>query len=113
MIAATPNRRMSIANTLEVTIAVEDHGGTVAGHELDAFLNSSGIELIPVDENQLTAVRRAWKRFGKGNHPESLDFGDCFAVALADITGDLLLFKCALSFHTDVTAALSTEKQRT
>ena len=36
---------------------------------------------------------RAWRRFGRGNHPAGLNFGDCFAYALAEITGEPLLYK--------------------
>ena len=64
-----------------------------AGHELDVFLERAGIELVPVTSQQVEAARRAWRPFGKGNHPAGLNFGDCFAYALAEATGEPLLFK--------------------
>ena len=83
---------MSVANALEASIVVEGRGGVAAGAELDAFLDTSGIELAPVTAQHLGAARRAWRRFGKGNHPAALNFGDCFAYALAEATGEPLLF---------------------
>ena len=48
---------------------------------------------MPVTREQTDAARRGWRRFGKGNHPAALNFGDCFAYALAKTHGAPLLFK--------------------
>ena len=109
LIATTPNCRMSVANALEASIVLEGRGGAEAGAELDAFLESTGIELSPVTVEQLAAARRAWRRFGKGNHPAALNFGDCFAYALAAATGEPLLFKGNDFARTDITTALPSE----
>lgn len=45
----------------------------------------------------------------KGNHPAALNFGDCFAYALAETTGEPLLFKGGDFARTDITSALSPE----
>ena len=86
-------RRMSVATLLETTIVLESRSGAAAGHELDAFLEEAAIELEPVTPAHAQAARRAWRRFGKGNHPAGLNFGDCFAYALAEATWEPLLFK--------------------
>ena len=104
-IAAAPYCCMSVANVLEVSIVAEARGGSAAGHDLDAFLESAEIELIPVTGEHLESARRAWRRFGKGNHPAALNFGDCFAYALASVTGEPLLFKGEDFSQTDVEAA--------
>ncbi len=57
-----------------------------------------------VDTSAVLAVR-AWRRFGKGNHPAALNFGDCFAYALAETTGEPLLFKGNDFTRTDVAQA--------
>ena len=57
------------------------------------LLERAEIELVLVTVAHLKAARRAWRRFGKGNHPAALNFGDCFAYALAKTTGEPLLFK--------------------
>ena len=104
IMTATPCR-MSVANVLEASIVVESRGGTVAGHELDVFLERAVIELAPVTVEQMEAARRAWRRFGKGNHPAALNYGDCFAYALASVTGEPLLFKGEDFSRTDVEVA--------
>ena len=106
-IATTPECRMSVANALEASIVVESRGGVAAGDELDAFLEASGIEVVPAAADHLGAARRAWRRFGKGNHPAGLNFGDCFAYALAEATGEPLLFKGDDFARTDIVSALA------
>ncbi len=98
-------RRMSAATLLEVTIVLESRSGAAAGHELDAFLQESAIQLEPVTTDQAQAARRAWRRFGKGNHAAGLNFGDCFAYALAEATREPLLFKGRDFELTDVQVA--------
>ena len=109
LIATTPNCRMSVANALEASIVVESRGGTEAVTELDAFFESAGIELADVTATHLALARRAWRRFGKGNHPAALNFGDCFAYALAEATGEPLLFKGDDFARTDADPALPSE----
>ena len=104
IMAASPCR-MSVANVLEASIVAERRGGVTAGHELDTLLESAEIELVPVTVEHLEAARRAWRRFGKGNHPAALNFGDCFAYALAKATGEPLLFKGEDFARTDIEAA--------
>jgi ribonuclease VapC len=96
---------MSVANVLETSIVLEACGGTAAGHELDTFLQDAAIEPTPVTVEHTDAARRAWRRFGKGNHPTALNFGDCFAYALAAVTAGPPLFKGEEFARTDVEAA--------
>ena len=109
LIATNPNCRMSVANALEASIVLEARGGAEAGSELDAFLESTDIKLVPLTLQQLVAARRAWRRFGKGNHPAALNFGDCFAYALAATTGESLLYKGDDFARTDIAAALRSD----
>ena len=104
-IAQAPRCRMSVANFLEAAIVLESRSGAATGHELDAFLEEAAIELEPVTPDQAHAARRAWRRFGKGNHPAGLNFGDCFAYALAEVTREPLLFKGQDFALTDIDAA--------
>jgi len=104
-IASAWPRRMSTVGLLEAAIAVECRGGTIAGHELDRLLSRAEIELVPVTREHADAARRAWRRFGKGNHPAGLNFGDCFAYALAELSGEPLLFKGGDFSLTDIQAA--------
>ena len=104
-IASAVGCRMSVANVLEASIVLEARGGAAAGHELDTFLKDAAIEPTPVTVEHMEAARRAWRRFGKGNHPAALNSGDCIAYALADVTGEPLLFKGEDFAHTDVEVA--------
>ena len=96
---------MSAANMLEVTMVVESRGGPAAGLELDRFLERLGVEVVPVTLEQLASARYAWRRFGRGNHPAALNFGDCFAYALAEVSREPLLFKGNDFARTDIVAA--------
>ena len=104
-IAGVSGCRMSVASFLEAAIVLESRTGGAAGHELDFFLERGQIELVPVSPGQAQAARRAWRRFGKGNHPAGLNFGDCFAYALAETTREPLLFKGREFALTDIEAA--------
>lgn len=97
--------QMSAANVLEATMVLEGRGGTAAGSAMDAFIASAEIATAPITLEQLRAARDAWRNYGKGNHPAALNFGDCFAYALAVTTGESLLFKGNDFARTDVEAA--------
>ena len=104
-IAGASRCRMSVVSFLEAAIVLESRTGAEAGHELDLFLERAPIELAPVTPDHAQAARRAWRRFGKGTHPAGLNFGDCFAYALAEATRESLLFKGRDFALTDVEAA--------
>ncbi len=104
-IARVSGCRMSTASLLEASIVLESRSSGTAGQELDVFLEKGRIELVPVTAEQAHAARRAWRRFGKGNHPAGLNFGDCFSYALAETSGEPLLFKGRDFEHTDIEAA--------
>lgn len=105
-IAEAARCRMSVANFLEATMVVEGRAGIAGGQELDLFVEVAPIEITPVSVEQVGAARRAWRAFGKGNHPAGLNFGDCFAYALAEIAGEPLLYKGDDFTLTDVESAL-------
>jgi ribonuclease VapC len=104
-IASASSCRMSAANFLEAAIVLESRAGASSAHELDLALERGRIMLEPVTPDQAHAARRAWQRLGKGNHPAALNFGDCFAYALAETTQEPLLFKGDDFALTDVQAA--------
>ena len=59
-------------------------------------------------EVQARIAREAYRDSGKGSgHPAQLSFGDCFAYALAKVTGEPLLFKGDDFTHTDIASALT------
>ena len=105
-ISNAATRRMSSANYFESAMVIEGRMGEEGARELDNYLETAGIELVSVDFEQAHAARLAWRRYGKGNHPAGLNFGDCFAYALAEIVGEPLLYKGDDFALTDVESAL-------
>ena len=52
------------------------------------------IEIVPFDADQAQVARVAYQDFGRGSgHPARPKVGDCFAYALATVSGEPLLFK--------------------
>ncbi len=82
-IEAGSPRLLSAASLLEAAIVVESRKGEAGGRELDLLMYRSGIEVVAVDQDQAEIARVAWRRFGKGRHAAALNYGDCFAYALA------------------------------
>jgi ribonuclease VapC len=76
-----------------------------AGFDLDLFLQRASIETVPFDQEQLMVARTALRRFGKGRHAAGLNFGDCVSYALAQCSGEPLLFKGTDFAATDVARA--------
>ena len=102
MIEADPVRLLSAANFVAAALVVEARLGEAAGREFDLFLHRAEIEIVPVDADQAEIARRAYRRYGKGRHRAGLNFGDCFAYALAKTRGEPLLFKGEDFAATDV-----------
>lgn len=96
------SRLISAPNALETAIVLEARRGVVAGREFDLFLHRLSIEIVPVDAAQIEVARAGWRKYGKGRHPASLNFGDCFAYALTKTSGEPLLAKGGDFPRTDV-----------
>ena len=99
-------RLISAANFLEAGIVIDSQAGLSAGRRLDAFVERAAIAIEPVTEEQVRIARQAYVDFGRGNHRAKLNFGDCFAYALAKAKGEPLLFKGTDFQHTDVQLAV-------
>ena len=56
--------------------------------------------------SQAEIARTGLATFGRGAHPASLNYGDCFAYALAKETREPLLFKGNDFAQTDIEPAL-------
>ena len=95
-------RLLSAANFLEASIVIESRKGEAGGRELDLMLYRAAIEVVAVDQDQVEIARLAWRRFGKGRHPAGLNYGDCFAYALAKSRRLPLLFQGDDFSQTDI-----------
>lgn len=101
-IEAADSKLISVANWLEISIIIEARTGAEGSRDLEQFIERAGIEIVPVDLEQGRFARDAWLRFGKGRHPAALNYGDCFAYALAKSRSQTLLFKGDDFVHTDI-----------
>jgi len=98
-------RLLSVANFLEAAMVIESRKGEAAGRELDLALYRATIEVVPVDQDQAEIARLAWRRYGKGRHAAGLNYGDCFAYALARQRRLPLLFRGDDFARTDIPRA--------
>ena len=98
---------ISAGTLLEAGIVVEARHRRAGAVELDRLLKKLGVATIPVDAEQVEIGRAGYRKYGKGHHPANLNYGDCFAYALAIGYGEPLLFKGDDFSKTDVIDALA------
>lgn len=97
--------RLSTVNRLELAIVLERQAKPEAARQADAFLRSAAIVEEPVTLQQGALARQAFFDFGRSRHKARLNFGDCFAYALAKSTHEPLLFKGNDFARTDIESA--------
>ncbi len=106
-VAGEQNVRISAASYLEIGIVVDGKRDPVLARQLDELLQRMEITIEPVTERQARIAREAYRDYGRGSgHPAGLNFGDCFAYALARDLQEPLLFKGDDFRHTDVRPAI-------
>jgi ribonuclease VapC len=97
---------ISAGSFLELSIVIERQTGPEVARQCDMFFRRAGIVIEPFTVEQAHIARQAFHDFGKGRHAAGLNFGDCFAYALAKITGEPLLFKGRDFKKTDIAGAV-------
>lgn len=102
---AAPATSISVANALECAMRLAPKPGLDESDKLDAFLSLYEVRLAPVDAAQLRLARAAYLQFGKGRHPAALNYGDCFAYALAKALDAPLLYVGGDFSKTDIVSA--------
>ena len=106
-LAGARDPRLSVGTYLESAVVVDMNGDPVLSARFDSLLETIGAVLEPVTAEQATIARRAYRDYGKGSgHPAQLNFGDCFAYALARARREPLLFKGGDFSQTDIEPAL-------
>jgi ribonuclease VapC len=104
-IAVARTRLVSAFTVLEAGIVIEARKGGAGARELDLLLHGAQIDVVPLTGEQADLARAAWRRYGKGRHPAGLNIGDCCSYALAQLSGEPLLFKGEDFSQTDVAVA--------
>lgn len=97
---------LSAATLVEMRVVAQSKQGAAALADLGALLATVEATVVPLDADQADIASAAWARFGRGRHPAALNFGDCFAYALARFQGAPLLFKGNGFAQTDIASAL-------
>jgi ribonuclease VapC len=104
-----PVRLISAASVVEASIVVMCRAGRSAAapaiDNLNQLIDQLGLEIEPVTPQQMRLAQLAYQTYGKGLHAAGLNFGDCFAYALAKATGRPLLFKGSDFAKTDLLTA--------
>ncbi len=100
-------RRISAANYVEAAAVIDAGHDPIASRRFDELLREAQCVIEPVTEAQARIAREAYRDFSRGtSHPARLNFGDCFAYALAKALNEPLLFKGNDFKHTDITPAI-------
>src|SRR5262249_23754548 len=94
MIEVDPRPKMSVVSYVEAGVVADAAKNPTISRQFDELIRIAGIEVRPVTVEQGRLAREAYRDFGRGSgHPAKLNFGDCFAYALAKETGESLLFQ--------------------
>jgi ribonuclease VapC len=97
---------VSAGNFVETALIIDASRDPVASRRFDDLIKEAQIIVEAVTEAQARIAREAYRDFGKASgHPARLNFGDCFAYALAKVTGEPLLFKGDDFARTDIKPA--------
>lgn len=106
LIEAADQRRISAVNYVEAAAVIESNRDPIANRRFDELLREAEVRIEAVTVKQARLAREAYRDFGKGSkHKAKLNFGDCFAYALAKDLSEPLLFKGDDFVHTDIEAA--------
>jgi ribonuclease VapC len=106
-IAGAKSRRVSAVNYVEAAAAIDGSRNPIASRRFDEFFREARLRIEPVTEAQARIAREAYRDFGKGSgHAAALNFGDCFAYALAKAMDEPILFQGNDFSHTDLTPVL-------
>ncbi|MDQ3715463.1 MAG: type II toxin-antitoxin system VapC family toxin [Actinomycetota bacterium] len=105
-LASSTTTRISTGTLLEAGIVIDRLGDPILGRRLDDLLLAIAVVVEPVTPEHVRVGRQAYRDFGKGSgHPAGLNFGDCFAYALARTASEPLLYVGNDFGHTDVSSA--------
>ena len=97
---------ISAGSAIELAVVATRMTPPATEEECRTFLRKAAVDIAPVDEEQVRLAWNAFATYGRGRHPAGLNYGDCFAYALAKARDLPLLFKGEDFAATDVKRAL-------
>jgi ribonuclease VapC len=104
-LVSDPIRLVPATCVLEARMVMVSRRGEHALAEIDLWLSKIEADILPVDADLVEVATQAWLTYGKGRHPASLNFADCFSYALAKRADEPLLFIGTDFSRTDIEAA--------
>lgn len=104
---AAESIHLSVGTLLEASIVADGYRNPKLSARFDEIVENPKIIIEPVTVEQAQIARQAYRDYGRGSgHPANLNFGDCFAYALARAKREPLLFKGDDFGHTDLRSAV-------
>lgn len=100
----TPHLVISAATVTEALIVATRRG---FGPQMHALLDHWGFVTENVTPDFARRAAAAYERFGKGAHSASLNYGDCFSYAVAEMHDCPLLYIGNDFAQTDIRSALA------
>ncbi len=98
---------LSTANYVELYMVIEGRRRPELTARVNRLLEDADVEIVPFTSSQAQIARNAFLKYGRGSGSKArLNFGDCFAYALAKKTGEPLLYVGNDFIHTDILPAL-------
>lgn len=107
LLLRNPASVISAGSYLEASIVADRSRDPRTSRDFDRLVLETALQIAPVTPDQARIAREAYRDFGKGSgHPAALNFGDCFAYALAKERNEPLLYKGDDFVHTDIRSPL-------
>ena len=98
--------KISAASMVEISAVLMRRMAPEDFRRVERLIDQLGIETVAFDAEQAARATRAYRDFGRGSgHPAGLNLGDCYSYALADVTGEPLLYVGDVFAHTDIASA--------
>lgn len=98
---------LSVATYVELGVVAARTRRPGAAADVDELIEDGGIRIEPLTIGQARIAQAVYGRYGRGSgNRAKLNFGGCFAYALARDLGEPLLFKGDDFTHTDIESVL-------
>ncbi len=99
--------RISAGTYFEISIVIGRLNDPIMNRQIDELMEEFEIAIEPFSAEQARIARHAYRDYGRGSgHKANLNFGDCFAYALARVKREPLLYRGDDFVHTDIRSAM-------